>query len=96
MNTNPEVRVAAFETPMGDASAQERHALALAEAEMAKLETQFTQWWALFDDTSPYMAPRAEVVELMETAPNAFALGVFYGLYTMRLEIAAMTKREWV
>jgi len=75
---------------------EERRALASAEFQMAKLEREFPDWWALFDDTLPDMAPRAEVVELMLSAPNPFALGLLYGKFTMRQEIAAITKREWV
>lgn len=75
---------------------EERDALLLASTHLSKLEREFPGWWARFDDTSPDTAPRAEVLELMTSAPNSFALGVLYGKYTMRLEINAMTGREWV
>lgn len=73
----------------------EREALAHAEREMAKLEAEFPEWWAFYDEVMPDIAPRADVVELLRTAPNDAARMLIYGKFTMRLEIAAITKRPW-
>lgn len=75
---------------------EERDSLSFISLKLEELERQFPEWITLFDNTSPDIAPRAEVVKLMATAPNPFALGVLFGKYTMRQEIAAMTGREWV
>ncbi len=77
-------------------SQEERAALKVAEAKMLEVETQFPEWWSMYEDVVPDTAPRAEVVELLQSAPNDFARGVVYGKYLMRLEIAAITKRPWV
>lgn len=52
-------------------------------------------WFAKYEDSFPDTAARDEVVELMRTAPDQFSLGVMYGKYLMRQEIAAMTGREF-
>lgn len=62
---------------------------------MAELRRIHPAWYELFDDTLPDNAPRSEVVELMHSAPNDFALGLMYGKFTMRQELAAVTGREF-
>ncbi|MES2977565.1 MAG: hypothetical protein V4731_04010 [Pseudomonadota bacterium] len=73
----------------------ERQALGKCESHMDALALAYPDWYALYDITMPDSASRAEVVELLSTAPNDFALALMYGKYTMRLEIAAITGREF-
>jgi len=75
---------------------REGAALKLVEAQMRQLEREFPEWFAYFDETGPDVARREEVVELMATAPNAFALGLLFGKYSMRIEIESITGRSWV
>lgn len=78
------------------AHGREGAALKLVEAQMRQLEREFPEWFAYFDETGPDVARREEVVELMATAPNAFALGLLFGKYSMRIEIESITGRSWV
>lgn len=65
------------------------------DLKMQDLQRGHPDWYELFDDTLPDSAPRQEVVELMMSAPNDFAMGLMYGKFTMRLEIEAMTGRAF-
>lgn len=65
------------------------------DKKMQELQRLYADWFELFDDTLPDSAPRQEVVELMMSAPNDFALGLMYGKFTMRLELEAMTGRAF-
>lgn len=77
-------------------SSGERAALRIAESKMLQVEQKYPDWWSLYEDVVPDTAARAEVVELLATAPDDFSRGVIYGKYLMRLEIAAITKRPWL
>ena len=70
-------------------------AIARCDKKINDLREQHADWFELFDDTLPDSAPRAEVVELMASAPSDFALGLMYGKFTMRLELEAVTGREF-
>lgn len=65
------------------------------DLKMQALQLAHPEWYEHFEDTFPDSAPRAEVVELMRTAPNDFAHGLMYGKFTLRLEIEAMTGRAF-
>lgn len=86
------------EEMQSDAQGQEveRAALRMAETSMMVVETNFSEWFCLYEETMVDMAPREEVVELLRTAPDDFTRGLIYGKYLMRLEIAAMTRRPFV
>lgn len=73
----------------------EQTAIVRCDTRMKELQQSHPDWYELFDDTLPDTAPREEVVELMLSAPNDFAMGLMYGKYTMRLEMAAVTGREF-
>lgn len=73
----------------------EAAAITRCDKSMQDLQVQHPDWFELFDDTLPDSAPRAEVVELMHTAPNDFARGMMYGKFTMRLELEAVTGRAF-
>lgn len=52
-------------------------------------------WFAKYEDSFPDTAPKQEMLDLMKGAPDNFSLGVLYGKFLMRQEIAAMTGREF-
>jgi len=73
----------------------EREQLAKCERQMDDISLTFAEWYAFYEDVAPDNAPREDLIELLRTAPNAFAQGLVYGKFTMRLEIAAITGREF-
>jgi hypothetical protein len=81
--------------PQNAIDSPEVTAIARCDQKMNELKEQHADWFELFDDTLPDSAPRAEVVELMMSAPNDFALGLMYGKFTMRLELEAVTGRDF-
>lgn len=70
-------------------------ALASCEKKMNELRETHPDWYELFEDTFPDNAPRAEVVELMASAPTDFAKGMMFGKFSMRLELEAVTGRAF-
>jgi hypothetical protein len=74
---------------------QENRALEPCNNQMAELMRVFPDWFYLYDDTNPDTAKRTELVDLLESAPNLFAMGLIYGKFTMRLELAAVTGRSF-
>jgi hypothetical protein len=73
----------------------ETDALASCSRSMQLLRVKHPDWFELFDDILPDNAPRADVVELMASAPNDFAKGLMYGKFTMRVELEAVTGRTF-
>lgn len=73
----------------------EQVAVGRCDRKMAEVQTNFPDWFELYDDINPDNAPRDEVSELMASAPNDFALGLIYGKFTMRMELAAVTDRPF-
>lgn len=64
----------------------------LASAEMEILRSQFPDWVAAYDDLLPdAVATREEMASMMVAAPTPFALGLMWGKFTSRQEIAAHT-----
>lgn len=57
---------------------------------------QAPEWFAYFEDSQAFSAPREDVLELMRTAPTPFAAGLMYGIFLMRQELAVMTGRDFV
>jgi hypothetical protein len=86
-------------SPVGESlspeARQEQEAIELCDRKMHELSTKHPAWFELYDETLPDNAPRAEVVELMATAPTDFAIGLLYGKFTMRLELEAITGRPF-
>ncbi len=54
------------------------------------------EWFAYFEDSQAFSAPKADVLELLRSAPTPFAAGLMYGIYLMRQELALMTGRDFV
>lgn len=84
-----------FQLNAGSDSTTEGIALASCERKMNELQSLHPDWYELFEDTLPDNAPRAEVVELMLSAPNDFSKGLMFGKFSMRLELEAVTKRAF-
>lgn len=52
-------------------------------------------WANALDATDILVCPRDELIALLRSAPNAFAAGMIYGVFTMRQEVAMMTERPF-
>ncbi|TAL65707.1 MAG: hypothetical protein EPN79_11035 [Burkholderiaceae bacterium] len=62
------------------------------EVEIEELRLKYPEWYALYDDAGPdFFVTRGEMAELMAAAPTPFALGLMYGKFCMRVEIAPNT-----
>lgn len=53
------------------------------------------EWFSRMDLVDADTCERAELLELLETAPSPFMRGYLYGKLTVRVEIAAMTGRSY-
>lgn len=53
-------------------------------------------WFAYFEDVQAFSAPKADLMELLRTAPTPFAKGLIYGIVLMRQELAAVTGRDFI
>lgn len=52
-------------------------------------------WAASFDATDIFVCERQLLATLLSTAPNAFAAGVLFGVFSMRQEVAQITERPF-
>lgn len=62
---------------------------------LSDIMSKYPEWGALYEDTDPFSAPQAQLLELIESAPNDAARMLVYGFYHARVEIAAMTGRPF-
>ena len=85
----------AADATSSEAMQSERKVLMTCEAKIQELADKYPDWWALYEDALPDTAPRGELIELMDAAPNDFALALVYGKFTLRIEIAAITGRSF-
>lgn len=88
---SPEVNPA----PQADAAQMEQEVINRCHRMMRATSITDPTWFARYEDVFPDTAPRGEVVGLMAGAPDQFSLGVLFGKFLMRQEIAAMTGREF-
>jgi hypothetical protein len=77
----------------GELQQLEAQGLALCQADMKQLRDQFSLWYFELEDTDPDTADVHAVLTLLESAPNAFARGMVFGKFTLRMQIAALTGR---
>lgn len=63
--------------------------------QIQELRSTHPEWFAYFEDADPDTAPRAELVELMSSAPNDAVKFFLLGKYMMRITIASVTGREF-
>jgi hypothetical protein len=64
-------------------------------SEIETLKETHPEFFAYFEDVDPDTAPRAELVDLMASAPNDQVKFFLFGKFTMRLTLAAVTGREF-
>jgi hypothetical protein len=62
-------------------------------ADMKALEREHPAWLAQFDDVNPDVADMDELIELLDSAPTAFARGIVKGRIDLRLQVASVTLR---
>lgn len=62
---------------------------------IASLRQTNPEWFAYLEDVDPDTARRAELVDMMASAPNDLLLGFLYGKFTNRLVLATITGREF-
>lgn len=64
--------------------------------EMQRLKEQFPEWFDEYDDAMVDTgADRATIEALLRTAPNEFLRGMMFGKLVMRVQIAAITERDF-
>lgn len=83
------------EAGMVEDMVQERIAVSQCSSLFNELRKEHPEWFALYDETDPDTCSRAELVDLMASAPTPFSKGVVYGKYSMRLAIEAITGRPF-
>lgn len=70
-------------------SANEATGMARVEAHWEEIRKKSPAWYARYDDVMPdTAASRSELAALWATAPTAFAAGVVYAKFSLRLEIS--------
>lgn len=94
MNFEQNINASQFGIVGADATA-EGQALSTCEKKLNDVRAKFPDWYELLEETFPDNAPRAEVVELLQSAPNDFAMGLMFGKFSMRLELEAVTGRAF-
>lgn len=52
-------------------------------------------WCNEYEDKDPMIADRADVEQLLETAPNDWAYGLIQGIMLIRLELSSITGAEF-
>lgn len=64
-------------------------------SEISSLKESHPEYFAYFDDMDPDTSPRAELVDLIASAPNDKVKFFLFGKFMMRLTIASVTGREF-
>jgi hypothetical protein len=59
------------------------------------LAREHPAWLQDFEDLDPFVAVRADVEDLIQRAPTAFASGMLCGIFMFRQQLAAVTGREF-
>jgi hypothetical protein len=92
--THPKADMTDILTPI--APTPEQAALLACAQKMKHLQAAHPDWFALYEETLVNTARRAEIVELMHSAPTDFSLGLMHGVYAMRIELEAVTQRQFL
>lgn len=79
-----------------DSIGQQNEVLRACAGKLEVLAEQHPEWFAIFEDSQAFSAPRSELLELLRAAPDPFAAGLVYGIFLMRQEMAVMTGREFI
>lgn len=64
-------------------------------ADIASLKETHADYFAYLEDVDPDTAPRAELLDMMRSAPNKSIQFYLFGKYTFRLNMAAITGRDF-
>ena len=88
--------VAANDTAESEAHLLEKTQLKACFEMLMSVRLAHPAWFELYDDSLVNTATRAELVELLSSAPNDFTRGLLYGVFGMRLEIEAITGRNFI
>lgn len=83
-----------IDTPK-QAASREQVILARAQAQWAALRASDPEFFAYMEDANPMLASRAELLDLMDRAPSDAVFMYLFANFLMRLEIAAITGREF-
>ncbi len=67
-----------------------------AAAELAKTAQIDAFWWFEYEHTETDICSRADLLNLLETAPTPIARGVLFGKWIMRVEIENITGRPFL
>lgn len=62
-------------------------------ADTQALKLHHPDWVQAYEDAMPHTATTEELMELLITAPSAYAKGLISGLCSMRIEMAAISGR---
>lgn len=65
------------------------------QAELEQIRDTHPDWFAYFEDRDPDICSRAEMMELIDTAPTVAARQFLFGKYSLRLTISMITGRPW-
>jgi hypothetical protein len=66
-----------------------------AATELAKTAQVDAFWWNEYERTETDICSRAELLNLLQTAPTPMARGVVFGKWLMRVEIENVTGRPF-
>lgn len=87
MNASTAPASAATATPPGSRAAIQVHSA------LNELAETHPEWFARFEDTDSDRCTHDELIELLDTAPSAVAIGFLYGKLSLRETIAQFTGR---
>jgi hypothetical protein len=73
----------------------ERQVLDSCQRELGSLRNTHPDWYAYLDDVDPDICDRAELVQLMNSAPTSAARHYLFGKFTMRIAISSITGRPF-
>ena len=63
--------------------------------EIERLEKVAPEWYQDFQESDPFIAPKATVQRLIDTAPDAWSRGLIMGIDMFRVQIEAFTCRPY-
>jgi hypothetical protein len=73
----------------------EAQAARACQDDMRQLREQHPLWLFHFEDAEADTADADALIDLLVSAPNAFAKGLIFGKFTLRMQLAAITSRSF-
>ena len=74
---------------------REQMIVSRAHAQWQALRQSDPEFFAYMEDANPMLARRSELLDLMDRAPSESVFMYLFANFSMRLEIAAITGREF-